>query len=402
MAVVRAGLAVALLLAVPAPAAAAPGCAPPSGPVAVGTPLEIAAYAPQRLAPLATGAGVRVAVLDSGVDARHPQLRGRVAAGRDLLRRDSDGRRDCVGHGTGVASVIAAVPAAGTGFRGLAPGATIVPVRVSEQSELGGRAVGARGSAAQFAAAISWAARHAQVINISLVMTEDDVRVRRAVAAAVKAGVIVVAAAGNAGRAQDGNPVPFPASYPGVIGVGAVRADGVRAEYSQRGPYVDVVAFGDGVTVAAAGRGHRTGQGTSYAVPYVAATVALLKQRFPKAGAAEITRRLLASADPAPTESRDEYGHGLLNPYRALTEALPGAGTALAEAGPAPQPTVDAVAVAQRRGAARDRAFWFAAAVLGLLAVGGAAAAAISRARRPASQAPASETPASEGPAAEA
>ncbi|MEU4426527.1 type VII secretion-associated serine protease mycosin [Actinoplanes sp. NPDC024001] len=340
-------------------------------------PFELAAYAPERLAGLATGAGVTVAVLDSGVDVRHPQLRGRVVAGRDLLRGDSDGRRDCVGHGTAVASVIAAGPAAGTGFRGLAPGVTVLPVRVSEQSA--GRPE-VRGSAEQFARAISWAARRAQVINISLVMTEDDVRVRRAVRAAVASGVVVVAAAGNAGGERGGNPVPYPAAYPGVIGVGAVSADGVRAPYSQRGPYVDLVAFGDGVTVAAVGGGHRLGQGTSYAVPYVAATAALLRQRFPRAGAEEIGRRLMVSADPAPAGERsDEYGHGLLNPYRALTEALPVSRPPSVRA--AVPVAVDA-GVGQRRDQARVRALWFAVLVVGFAVAAGALAVAVVRGRR--------------------
>ncbi|MBG0565888.1 type VII secretion-associated serine protease mycosin [Actinoplanes aureus] len=378
----RAGLAVALVVGWPVPAAAAPACVPPSGRVAAGVPFEVAAYAPGRLSGLATGAGVRVAVLDSGVDPRHPHLRGRVAAGRDLLRGGVDGRRDCVGHGTGVASVIAGRPVAGSGFRGLAPDVTIVPVRVSEQSDAGGAVVGSRGSAAQFAEAIEWAAGRAQVINISLVMTEDDVRVRRAVAAAVGAGVVVVAAAGNAGRVGDGNPVPFPAAYPGVIGVGAVTAEGRRADYSQWGPWVDLVAFGDGVTVAAPGGGHRAARGTSFAAPYVAATAALLRQRFPRADPAEIGRRLVASADPSPAGSRsDEYGFGLLNPYRALTGALPAAATG-SPAAATPAPVRDAVALAQRRGQARVRAFWFAGAVFGVLGCAGVVAAVAGRGRR--------------------
>jgi membrane-anchored mycosin MYCP len=320
--------AVAALLAPPAPAAARINqCStpPPQAQVSRAEPEEVRLYDPRRLAPLATGAGVRVAVIDSGVDAVHPQLRGHVAPGRDVLHGDRTGRQDCVGHGTAVASIIAAQPAPGVGFRGLAPGVTIVPVRVSEQEEIDGRAQGDPGTPGKFAAAIAWAADpnggRAQVINLSVVMTVDDARVRRAVADAIAGGVVVVAAAGN--HAQEGDPTPYPAAYPDVIGVGAVGVDGQRAAFSQRGDYVDIMAVGDRVTVAARHAGHTAGQGTSYAAPFVSATAALIEQRFPGSTPAQVARRLTATADPAPGGARSaEYGYGLLNPYRALTETL--------------------------------------------------------------------------------
>ena len=83
-----------------------------------------------------TGTGLTVAVVDSGVDAVHPQLRDAVRTGADMLVRGGDGREDCVGHGTAVASIIAGRPAAGTPFQGLAPGVTILPVRVSERTDV--------------------------------------------------------------------------------------------------------------------------------------------------------------------------------------------------------------------------------------------------------------------------
>ncbi len=321
-----------------------------------GVPGELRSYSPVRLAGLATGAGVRVAVIDSGVDARNPQLKGRVSAGRDLLHGAANGRRDCVGHGTAVAGIIAGSPSGRTGVSGLAPGASIVPVRVSEDSDLDGSRSGSS-SAASFAEAIRWAAgpAKADVINISLVMPAEDVGVKAAIAAAVRADVVVVAAAGNGG--VDGG-VAFPAGYPGVVGVGAVTAEGVLAQYSQPGVHVDVVAFGDGVTVVSPGAGHRVVQGTSFAAPFVSATAALLRERFPEESAEEIVGRLLRSADPAPGGVRSVgYGWGLLNPYRALSE----------EAGPRPAVVVSAspVPLAGRGGPAWVRAGWFAAGGVG-------------------------------------
>ena len=360
--------AAAVLLAVlvaPASARAAAVCqntAVPS-PVAPAVPVEDQVYAPKRLAPFATGRGVRVAVIDSGVDAGHPQLRNRVGRGADFLRDDPNGRQDCVGHGTGVASIIAAQPSTATGFQGLAPDAVIVPIRISEQLEIDGKAVGDRGTPAQFAEAIDFAAGpgNAQVINLSLVMTDDNPLVRAAVERALAAGVVVVAAAGNLGDARGGNPTPYPAAYDGVIGVGAVNRDGSKASFSQYGPYVDLVAIGEGVTLAALVSGHRVDNGTSFATPFVAATAALIRQRFPGLTPAQVARRLTATADPAPGGPRSaEYGAGLLNPYRAVTETL-GPGTRPAAA-PATMSGADPALAAldRRRARSRDRAVGFA------------------------------------------
>jgi membrane-anchored mycosin MYCP len=347
-------------------------------------PYENQLYAAERLAPFATGAGIRVAVIDSGVDAGHPQLRGRVAAGQDFLHGDATGRQDCIGHGTGVASIIAARPVAGAGQRGLAPDATIVPVRASEQTdtEQGGDDPV---SPATFAAAIDWAVDEggADVINMSLVMPDDDSRVRTAVARAVAAGVVVVAAAGNHGRADEANPRPYPASYPDVIGVGAIDATGVAGDFSQHGDYVDVMAPGVAVTFAARGSGHTRGDGTSFAAPFVAATAALLKQRFPSLTPAQVARRIFATADPAPGGKRsDRYGFGVLNPYRALTETLG------PETRPAPAPAVlhtedpATVALTARRDHAQDLALLVAGIGAGVVLLVVLAAAALRRGRR--------------------
>ena len=384
---VAAAAVLAASLSVPAPARAAVVCQQPPQelPVATAVPVEQQVYAPERLAGFATGAGIRVAVIDSGVDATHPQLRGRVVQGADFLHNERSGRQDCNGHGTAVASIIGAVPADGTGFRGLAPDAVIVPVRISEQQIIDGKAVGGQGSPAQFARAIDWAVEQGdvQVINLSVVMTADNDAVRAAVARAIAAGVVVVAAVGNLGGPDDGNPRPFPAVYPGVIGVGAVTAEGVRAAYSQHGSYVDLVAIGDQVTAANLRSGHKSVQGTSFAAPFVSATAALIKQRFPRLSPVQVRQRLVATADPAPGGSvSTDYGFGLLNPYRALTETLG------PQVRPAPAPgmmNVDdpaAAALAARRERSRDRALVFAAAGAALVLLLGLAAVVVRQGRR--------------------
>jgi membrane-anchored mycosin MYCP len=279
------GLAVPAALARPVPAGAAAGC--PSGTrVPAGRPIAEVPwpqrrYEPQRLAGIADGTGVRVAVIDSGVDASHPQLRHAVLKGRDYLPGSAggDGRTDCVAHGTAVASIIAAAPAPGTGFAGLAPDARILPIRVTEAAE--GASTGRAGTAAGLARAITAAVRDgARVLSISMVLYRDDARVRDAVRGAVRAGAVVVAAAGNDhGRSAGPDPVPYPAGYPDVIGVGAIDESGRRLPDSQVGSYVDIVAPGADVTAAVPAGGLGYFSGTSFAVPFVSATVALILSR---------------------------------------------------------------------------------------------------------------------------
>ncbi|WP_091561361.1 type VII secretion-associated serine protease mycosin [Micromonospora pattaloongensis] len=340
---------------------AAPACSSRPAPVPPSTEVPWAQqrYAPERLTPLATGRGITVAVIDSGVDDEHPQLRGRVLPGNDFLD-GGDGTLDCDGHGTAVASIIAAGPAR-VPFRGLAPGARILPVRVSEQQIIGGRESGRTVTATQFAEAIRWAVDHdADVLNLSVVLYEDHPAVRSAVEYAVAEDVVVVAAAGN--LHENGDPRPYPAAYDSVLGVGAIGADGSRQQYSQVGSYVDVVAPGGGVLAAAPGRGHAAQDGTSYAAPFVSATAALIRDYRPELRAGEVVQRIVSTTDPAPGGRRSPaYGTGVLNPYRAVTETRP-VGRPEPPAPLAPE-RMDPAAVAQqeRRAQSRDRSLLLAA-----------------------------------------
>jgi type VII secretion-associated serine protease mycosin len=305
---------------------------------------------------------VTVAVIDSGVDAEHVQLDGKVVAGTDFLFEGGTGRTDCHGHGTGVASIIAAREVDNVGFRGLAPGARILPVRVSEKQELvDGTAAGQSVSPVEFAESIDWAVEHdARVINLSVVLYQDVPAVRAAIARAVRADVVVVAAAGN--QNEQGNPRPYPAAYEGVLGVGAIVPDGTRLPQSQTGGYVDVVAPGGDIIAAATNGGQVGGvSGTSYAAPFVSAAAALLRQYYPTLSAQGVIRRIKATADPAPG-GRDStaYGAGVLNPYRALTETV--TNSEPERAAPLPAASVDPAAVAaERQQASTQRlALWLA------------------------------------------
>lgn len=287
--------------------------------VALGTDLARARAA----WPSSTGQGVTVAVIDSGVDADHPQLRqpGVVLPGRDLLTPgDKRANFDCVSHGTAVASIIAARPIDGIGFRGVATGARILPVRVSEREA--GDQQGAAVNATVFAGAIRYAAdAGAKVVNISLSLYVDLAPVREAVRYAQSRDVLIVAAAGNAHNNHGADPVTYPAAYPGVLGVAAITIDGSRLQNSQQGSYVDISAPGGGVLAATRQQGHRYFDGTSFAAGFVSGTAALVRAANPRLPAAEVANRLMATATPAPGPA-SQYGAGVVNPYRAVQDAL--------------------------------------------------------------------------------
>jgi type VII secretion-associated serine protease mycosin len=354
-------------LAAPDRIYAAPACEAPQPAATASTepPWAQQRQGLDRLSGVADGAGVLVAVIDSGVDATHPQLAGAVVAGLDLLDTGGDGRLDCVGHGTAVASIIAGRPRSGTALRGVAPAAGILPVRVSERldEETGGRAA----PLAEVASAVRRAAeRGARVINLSLTTDRDDQALRDAVRYARARDVVVVAAAGN--RHDSGNPLPYPAAYEGVVGVGAVQQDGSRVGTSQTGPHVDLVAPGADVTAAARGGGYARYTGTSFAAAFVAGAAALVRQYYPTMTADEVVHRLIATADPLDPAPTSGFGAGLVNPYRAVTASLEE--KPAAAAGAVTRRPPDPAARRAARAAARDRRLAYGMALGGAVAVG--------------------------------
>ncbi|MCX5043935.1 type VII secretion-associated serine protease mycosin [Aldersonia sp. NBC_00410] len=313
------------------------------------------------------GAGQTVAVIDTGV-ARHPRLPGLVGAG-DYVST-TDGTDDCDAHGTIVAGIIAAGPAEGDGFSGVAPQARIVSIRQSSSHwQVAGRSkqqqpedvADGYGNTSTMAAAIRRAADlGATVINISEVACStsamNDASLGAAVQyAALQRNVVVVAAAGNNDRCQAGNPGPdplhpdadpwakvttivSPAWYDDyVLTVGSVNADGAPSEFTVPGPWVDVAAPGEqivsldprspGLTNAKVDDKGATESfsGTSFAAPFVAGTAALVRARFPQLSAREVIERIEATAH-APAEGwNSRVGFGVVDPYAAVTADVAGA-----------------------------------------------------------------------------
>lgn len=299
---------------------------------------------PESIWPFTTGAGVRVAVIDSGVDSTHPQLDGQVLAGWDAVTNADGGTLDCVSHGTAVASIIAATAEDGVGFKGLAPGVKIIPIRIAED-DITQDPENATTELARLTTAIRKAVdKGADVIDVSVVTYAPDAELESAIQYAISKDVVIVAAVGDQHR-TDGQAdlIPYPAAYDGVIGVGAIDATGLRETDSQVGSYVDLVAPGDTVIAATRAFGHTTWTGTSFAVPVVAAAAALVRSAEPDLTSTQIEQRLLATADPSRGGiGSQEYGIGVVNLYRAVTErastAEPGVLAAL------PAESVDPVA----------------------------------------------------------
>ncbi len=292
----------------------------------VGDPMESYQWA---LSPAATsfrsawsttkGAGVTVAVVDSGVRRTHQDLAGAVLTGTDLVTGSGDGSNDQNGHGTHVAGIIAA-RLNGKGIVGAAPAAKILPVRVLDGS--------GSGYSSDVAEGIIYAADHgAKVINLSLGGSAASQGTRTAIQYAIDRGSVVVAAAGNSG--QSGNAPLYPGAFPEPIAVGAVDSSLRRAAFSNYGPYVDIVAPGDSV-VSAWGSGDNAyawASGTSMATPHVAAAAALAFAANPSYSSAKVRQRLETTAnDLGPAGRDDQYGFGIVDPKNAGAIALPPGG----------------------------------------------------------------------------
>jgi type VII secretion-associated serine protease mycosin len=264
-----------------------------------------------QLRKLGTGRGVTVAVVDTGVDASHPDLQHAVLPGIDLVDAGGDGRTDPNGHGTHVAGIIAGA-ADGAGMEGLAPDVRILPVRVLGRDGSGDDAV--------IAAGILWALRNgAQVINLSLGGIERDPLLADAVDRAVSAGVVVVAAAGNSGASGE---VMYPAAHPTVLAVAATGPDDKTSLFSTRGDYVDLAAPGSMILSSYPGGQYRYESGTSMAAPFVSAAAAVLLER--SLTASESVARLLASAHDIDDPGTDRAsGNGIVDPYAAATTGRP-------------------------------------------------------------------------------
>ena len=264
------------------------------------------------------GSGSEVAVIDTGVQP-NADLSADLLPGADFSDTTGssvgDGHidSDSYGHGTGEATLIGG---SGAGTLGLAPAATILPVRASD------------GTSARFALGITPAieyaiSRHARVINLALTFDRNDPDIYRAVQDALDHDVVVVAAVGNFGTAQQ----YYPAAWAGVVGVGAIDSSG--AVWSQSDSGADVALVAPGVHILRDDNQGRVGysDGTSEATAYVSAAAALVRSAHPRWTAVQVVAALESTADkPAAMRGAardDRYGAGILDVLAAVRLAEP-------------------------------------------------------------------------------
>ncbi|MFJ9470038.1 S8 family serine peptidase [Streptomyces caniferus] len=279
------------------------------------------AFNPQKVWKESTGKNVTVAVLDSGVNGDHVDLKGNVLPGKnfDTGGGTADHETGSDDHGTAMAALIAAHghgPNHADGIMGLAPDAKILPVKLNET-------IG--GSANNIDGAIRYAVdQGAKVINMSFVAPRLTQQETDAINYAVKKDVLLVGGSGNEGS---GKPL-YPAAAPGVLAVGAVAKDGKVLAESNYGPHIRLIAPGEKIYSAGISPKYRQATGTSDATAYVSAAAALVRSKYPDLTAGQVANRLTRTAitpdGKTDIKSPDpKYGYGVIRPYRALSENIP-------------------------------------------------------------------------------
>ena len=272
------------------------------------------------------GAGV-VAVLDTGVQANHPDLSGRVLGGFDFVNDDTNAADDN-GHGTWVAGIIAANANDGYGIAGISWTDKILPVKIMSNA--------GTGSTADLVSGVRWAADHgATVINMSVGGFPYSQGVQDAITYAWGKGVVLVGAAGNNNRDEKF----YPASMANVISVSATQVNDEFSHWSSYGDAVDLSAPGSSVQTTNCTSSaclhpdwgaHTYISGTSFATPNVSGVVALIRARNPTWSPSQVVSRLFSTVDDRGYAGWDKrYGRGRVNAYRAL-------GASVAQTGLAP------------------------------------------------------------------
>ncbi|POX37378.1 type VII secretion-associated serine protease mycosin [Streptomyces sp. Ru73] len=319
-------------LAAPAASAAdSTQCTFPSKAKIKGLPWSLQRVQLDQLWSVTKGAGERIAVIDTGVDNTNKQLRGAVDTTRGAnvlpkkLKKDqygevsprgkANGTTDTVGHGTKVAGIIAARPSEENQFVGIAPEATIIPIKQNDDK--------GSGTAQDLARAIQHAVKvGADVINISQDTEEalpDDNVLHDAVNEALRRDIVVVASAGNDGLGGNVKET-YPAAYDGVLAVAASDRNNERAVFSQSGDFVGVAAPGVDMVSTVPKGGLCVDNGTSFSAPYVAGVAALVRAAHKDWGRQRVVTQIEQTAERSIPGRDDHVGWGVVDPVRAVTE----------------------------------------------------------------------------------
>ncbi len=260
--------------------------------------------------PVTQGAGVKVAIIDTGVDVTHPDLKASIAGGFNAV--DSSKPNDFAddqGHGTHVAGTIAGRGITG-GVAGVAPQARLYAVKVLDRF--------GNGSFSEIIAGLEWAVQnHMDVANMSLGADEGSDPLLREVQAATKAGLVIIAAAGNA----NGGPMSFPGAYPETIAVSASDEQDKLASYSSVGDNVGFIAPGSNILSSILGGKYGELSGTSMATPHVTGLSALAISQGAH-GTESVRAALTRAATKLPGLSASQQGAGMIDAGRLVGGAL--------------------------------------------------------------------------------
>ena len=275
-----------------------------------------------------------IGVVDTGVDAQHPEFAGRIVPGRNTAT-NSDNTTDRDGHGTFVAGVAVA---RGEAMQGVAPQARVMPLRVAgTENDI---ANGSQALAVPMVNALRYAReRGVRIFNYSVATRTSAAEFRQAIAEAIAGGALIFAASGNTGKATTTETQRFPSAYPNVLGVAALDRTGGLSSYSTRGPHVQLAAPGGDMTVDKPTEADRKrylvigpaltsdkdpytwGRGTSFAAPHAAGVAALVWAANPALSADQVREILTTTADRTGTDRNDETGWGRVNAFRAVLAA---------------------------------------------------------------------------------
>jgi Subtilase family/Bacterial Ig domain len=263
---------------------------------------------------LSTGAGITVGIVDTGVDATHPDLQGQLLPGYDFLNDDPDPKDDN-GHGTRMSGIVGALCNNAEGVCGIAPAAKVLPVKVLDAQGYGPYSAVANG--------IIYAVDHgARVINLSLVGTAPSSILQAAVDYATAHDVVLVAAAGNYGTDAPG----YPAASNGAVAVAAINDADAHPSFSNYGAWVNVSAPGVDIVTTTTDGGYATSTGTSPAAAFGSGVFALLLSANPTMSRSEAIARVQAGAADLGTTGWDPYfGWGRVDAYAALVPGEVGA-----------------------------------------------------------------------------
>lgn len=253
---------------------------------------------------------VTVAVVDTGVQANHPDLKGRLLAGYNAIA-SGGAPDDDVGHGTHVAGIIGALTNNQEGVAGISWYNKVLPVKALDNS--------GAGTTYSVAEGIIWAAdQGAKVINLSLGNYADSQFLHDAIKYAYDRDVVIVSAAGNDNTERPG----YPAAYEEVIAVAATNASGERASFSNYGDYIDITAPGESIASTYPGSQYAALSGTSMASPHVAAVAGLVRSLNPALTNKEVAELLTSNAVDLGAAGHDKYyGWGQVDIYRTLQAA---------------------------------------------------------------------------------